>query len=143
MTQLVVCTTKNMLADFTCSGATIDLVTEKLINIQVYNKKTQYSHYMSFNKVFCCFIFYRSRISRNEWEEKIYCHNCAILTLCAGGHPLMRNRYRSTNSLKLWRMGYPALLIRMVSIIPEYLSWRQHNSLSNSCRKNNYKIYFR
>lgn len=32
-------------------------------------------------------------------------------------------------------MGYPARRIRMVSIIPEYLSWRTHSSLSNSCRQ--------
>lgn len=31
-----------------------------------------------------------------------------------------------------WRIGYPALRIRMVSIIPEYLNWRTQSSLSIS-----------
>lgn len=39
--------------------------------------------------------------------------------------------YRSTNSGKLCLIGYPALLILIVSIIPEYLSCLQHNVLSN------------
>lgn len=35
---------------------------------------------------------------------------------------LRRTLYRLRNSLNVWRMGYPSLRMRMVSIIPEYLS---------------------
>lgn len=38
--------------------------------------------------------------------------------------------YRCRNCLNVWRIGYPSFRILMVSIIPEYRSWRMHRSLS-------------
>lgn len=58
-----------------------------------------------------------------------------FITLCDGGMPEMRNRYLSTNSVKLCRIGYPARRIRIVSIMPEYRSWRQQSPRSNICAK--------
>lgn len=52
--------------------------------------------------------------------------------LYEGFTPGMRTRYRSTNSTKVQRMGYPARRIRIVSIIPEQRSCLTHSSLSKS-----------
>lgn len=61
----------------------------------------------------------------------------AVLLTCmlAGLTPGIRTRYRSTNSTNVYLMGYPARRIRIVSIMPEYLSWRIHSSLSNNWKK--------
>lgn len=53
-------------------------------------------------------------------------------SLCEGPIPSAKILYLSTKSLKRCLIGYPARLILIVSIIPEYLSCLQHSSLSNS-----------